>query len=257
MKYNGKNLKKVLDTHIRWLNGEKGWLEKYRADLSEADLRKADLRNVDLREANLRETHLGGAYLEGACLKGAHMRGADLAVANLKGADLSNVDLSNVNLRCADLREANLSYAYLRGADLIGADIEGACLLNADLRGAKHVPFIPMSCPDTGSFIGWKKCRDKKDNNVIVKLLIPEDAKRLSSTNMKCRCDRAVVLEIQNLDGSKADFNTAYSMLYSDQNFAYKVGKTVVPEEPFEEDRWEECASGIHFFINRQEAVDY
>ena len=67
----------------------------------------------------------------------------------------------------------------------------------------------------------------------------------------------AVVLEIQNIDGSKADFDTAYSTFHRSKNFAYTVGETVVPEKPFEKNRWEECASGIHFFINRQEAVDY
>jgi hypothetical protein len=27
--------------------------------------------------------------------------------------------------------------------------------------------------------------------------------------------------------------------------------------ENFNEDRWNECAAGIHFFITREEAIDY
>ena len=199
MKYNGENLKEVLEAHKRWRNETEGW--------SEDDM--ADLR---------------GAYLSGAYLSGA------------------------------DLRGAYLSGAYLRGAYLSGADLRGAYL-----SGARNVPYIPMACPDSGAFIGWKQCSTHGKNNdiVIVKLLIPEDAKRCSSTGRKCRCDKAIVLEIQNKDGTTADVDTAYSQWDNSQDFAYKVGETVVPEKPFEDDRWQECASGIHFFINRQEAVDY
>ena len=39
--------------------------------------------------------------------------------------------------------------------------------------------------------------------------------------------------------------------------FTYKIGATVHPREPFNEDRWNECAAGIHFFITKQEAEDY
>lgn len=35
------------------------------------------------------------------------------------------------------------------------------------------------------------------------------------------------------------------------------VGETVTPTEPFDDDRLKDCASGIHFFITRQEAVNY
>ena len=36
----------------------------------------------------------------------------------------------------------------------------------------------------------------------------------------------------------------------------YKVGEMVYPDS-FDEDRWNECSNGIHFFINKQEAIDY
>ena len=109
-----------------------------------------------------------------------------------------------------------------------------------------------MTCPDTGSFIGWKKDGTGK---LIIKLLIPEDAKRLSSTTRKCRCDKAEVLAIENLDGTPSEKTETYSS--NDSSFIYKVGKIVKPKKTFCEDRWQECSSGIHFFINRQEAVEY
>lgn len=148
--------------------------------------------------------------------------------------------------RGADLCGAYLCGANLRGAYLCDANLRGADLRDADLRDAKG---CYLSCPTEGSFIGWKKA-----SGHIVKLRIPEDARRSSATGHKCRCDRAYVMEIQNMDGTKATEDTVHSD--RDQNFVYTVGATVeVPD--FDDNRWSECAPGIHFFIDRREAVEY
>ena len=144
----------------------------------------------------------------------------------------------------ADLGGADLGGAYLRGADLGGADLRGAYL-----GGAKNIPYYPMACPSHGAFVGWKKV-----GKYIIKLQIPEDAKRCSSTGIKCRCDKAIVLEITHKDTGEniqEIENNAYSPAIS-----YKVGETVFPDS-FDENRWNECSHGIHFFINKQDAIDY
>ena len=152
--------------------------------------------------------------------------------ANLRGANLYEA-----NLRGADLREANLYEADLREADLRGADLRGADLL------------FPQACPSEGSFVAWKKCK----NEIIAKLLIPETAKRCSATGRKCRASEAIVLALYGIGGIEVEL--AYSVW--DHNFEYRPGITVKPEQPFDEDRWNECASGIHFFITREEAEQY
>ena len=182
-----------------------------------------------------------GANLRGADLCGADLRGSNLRCANLCDADLCDANLCGANLRDADLRGANLCDADLRGANLYGADLRGA-----NLRDAKG---CYLSCPTEGSFIGWKKA-----SGHIVKLRIPEDARRSSATGHKCRCDKAYVMEIQNMDGTKATEDTVRSD--HDKNFVYTVGATVeVPD--FDDNRWSECAPGIHFFIDRRAAVEY
>ena len=241
------------------------------ADLCGANLRGADLRDADLCDADLRDANLRDANLRGANLRGADLRGADLRGANLRGADLCDTDLRDADLRDADLCGAylcgadlcgaylcgaNLCDAYLCGADLCGADLRGADLRGADLRGAnlrdanlRDAKGCYLSCPTEGSFIGWKKA-----SGHIVKLRIPEDARRSSATGHKCRCDKAYVMEIQNMDGTKATEDTVRSD--HDQNFVYTVGATVeVPD--FDDNRWSECAPGIHFFIDRRAAVEY
>ena len=221
------------------------------ADLSGANLYGADLRGANLYGADLRGADLSGADLSGADLSGADLIGADLRGSDMSGADLSRADLRGANLygadlRGADLSEADLSGADLSGADLSGADLYGADLSDADLYGARG---IYMACPTDGSFIGWKKA-----SGYIVKLQIPEDARRSSAGGEKCRCDKAYVAEIQNVDGTKADIEAIHSN--HDNNFVYAVGATVeVPD--FDDDRWNECAPGIHFFIDRRAAVEY
>jgi len=139
--------------------------------------------------------------------------------------------------------------ADLRGADLYGADLYGANLRGDDLRDAKNIPYIPYACPDTSSFIGYKKAKDG-----IVELEILSDARRSSSTGRKCRCDKAKVLGIYNDNKNLLDIKETVSIY--DKKFIYTVGE-IVEEPNFCEDRWNECAEGIHFFINFQEAVNY
>ena len=216
------------------------------ADLRDANLRDANLRGANLRGADLRDADLRDANLRDANLRGANLRGADLRGANLCGADLCGADLCDANLCGADLCDANLYGADLRGADLYGADLRGADLRGANLCDARGVY---MACPTDGSFIGWKKA-----SGYVVKLQIPEDARRSSAGGEKCRCDKAYVVEIQNADGTKADIDTIHSN--HDANFVYTVGATVEVSD-FDDDRWNECAPGIHFFIDRRAAVEY
>ena len=168
---------------------------------------------------------------------------ADLSFADLRGADLSGADLSFANLR-----GANLSGADLRGANLRFADLSYADLSFADLSGAINIPFIALSCPSEGTFIGWKKVRD-----YLIKLEIPEDAKRSSATTNKCRCDKAKVLSITSIESGE-EIQELCNDKYSD--CVYKVGEMVYPDK-FDADRWNECSNGIHFFVNKQEAINY
>ena len=154
------------------------------------------------------------------------------------GADLYGADLYGADLRGADLRGADLY-----GADLYGADLYGANLRDADLYGAKNLNvliaaqlFVP---PQEGSFIAFKKL----SNGVVAKLQIPSDAKRSSATGRKCRASHALVLEGNGVS-------------QHDPNFVYRSGQMVFAHE-WCEDRWQECAGGIHFFMTREEAENY
>lgn len=204
------------------LRKHKLWLIDY-SDGQRADLRDADLLGADLRWADLRW---------------ADLQGADLRMANLWGADL----------RMADLRMANLLGAKLHETDFFGVNLQRADLRGIDLREAKNVNY-PIACPEKGSFTGFKKA-----NGHIVELIIPDDALRSSATSRMCRCSKAKVISITKLDGSSCDVTSIPSDW--DGDFIYTIGQTVEVKD-FDTDRWREYTPGIHFFITRQEAVDY
>ena len=163
-----------------------------------------------------------------------------LVNANLSRANLSDADLSGANLSRADLSVADLSGAKLSRADISGANLSGTNLSRA--KNAEYAISITRICPE-GDIIGWKKCID----NVIVKLLIPADAKRNNAFGRKCRAEYAKVLEV---------IGAEVGISQHDNSVVYKVGEIVRPDS-FDEDFTNECSSGIHFFITRHEAENY
>ena len=248
-------LNKILSNHKLWLMDESNGI---RADLSGVDLEYADLDGADLRDANLSGADLRGADLRSANLWYADLRGADLrdaslgcadlGYADLGGANLSGADLEYADLRDADLRGASLGHANLYDADFSGADLGGANLWSTDLSCVKNI-FFPMACPEKGSFIAFKKA-----GCYIIELFIPSNAKRCSATSRKCRCSKAKVISITTPSGDKTNITEVHSNY--DPNFIYKLGEYVEVKN-FDDNRWNECSTGIHFFITRQEAVNY
>ena len=141
---------------------------------------------------------------------------------------------------------ADLSGADLRGADLSGADLRGADLSWADLSGAKgiddYIDAVTTIIPK-GTLTVYKKCQD----GVIVTLQIGKNVKRSCATGRKCRSESAKVIAV---DGAEYGVST-----WNDE-FVYRVGETVKVDN-FDNDRWNECSSGVHWFITRYEAENY
>ena len=152
---------------------------------------------------------------------------------------------------CCKFKGAQLDYATFHESRI---DIE-------DLDKVK-IPYttvgLNMACPEDGAFVGWKYVRNNRDY-YLVKLLIPEDAKRSSATTRKCRCDKAMVLDIIDLFNEDKHFEKCEnpnSITYTSRKTIYKVGEMVYPDS-WDEDRWEECSHGIHFFLSKHEARNY
>lgn len=251
-------LQDIIESHKKWLNGYGG----ERANLCGADLRDTDLRNVNLHHArlihaDLRNANLSGIDLCGADLSDVRLCNADLSCAIINAANLSYADMSGANLCYTNLCNTDLHNANISDANLCGANLSGANLSRANLRGTdlskliydEDTAFYALQCPETGSFIGYKKA-----HGYIVELEILADAKRSSATSRKCRCSAAKVLSITTISGKSTKVKEIASN--RDFNFVYRVGE-IVRVDCFDENRWDECSTGIHFFITRSEAERY
>ena len=221
-----EELKKVLILHRTWLVS--GGIEGKRAVIENKDMRHTDLSCINLSHAIL--------------------TGNDMKMIDMRDADLTHAILTGNDMRYTDMRHANLSHAVLRGNDMTGTNMGFTYMRDTCIEDC----IIPMACPSDGAFVGWKKARHCGEA-VLVKLLIPEDAKRSSATGRKCRCDKAKVIEILSMKDNK---ELEYAVSDYNWDFIYKKGK-VVCEPNFCEDRFKECAEGIHFFIDRTEAENY
>ena len=204
-----EELNKIIKLHKKWLNNEPGGI-------------RANLSNQDLS-------------------------GLDMYCAIMIYADMRCADMTGANMISAIMTGANISGANMSGADMSGANMTGAIMSGADMTGAKNIPqhVIDMTrvVPDSGDVIGWKKCKD----DVIVKLLIPSDAKRSNATSKKCRASFVKVMKVFGAEKgiSKHDGKTTY------------IKDEIVRCDKWNEDRFNECSGGIHFFMSRKEAEDY
>ena len=257
-------IKKIMELHEKWLNNEIGG--------EKAVFSNKNLQGIDFSGANLQKAVFSGANLQGAIFCDANLQEAEFIGANLQEAVFCDANIHDSYFYDAELHEAIFSGANLQKANFIGANLSGVSFYNAnlqevnicnanlcgaDLRRARlnnikyniYTSFFALQCPEKGSFIAYKKI-----GNYIVELLIPEDAKRSSATTRKCRASKAKILFIEDIDSGKE-----IKKIYSNYNetIAYKVGKTIEVKD-FDEDRWNECLTGIHFFMTKQEAFcDY
>ena len=181
-------------------------------------------------------------------------REVQLEKGDLSGTDLSNTDFTlcsfdgvMLNMRTASFRFCDMSDCNIKGANLYGAVLENADLTN--IRSDEATQWFRLHCPETGAFLGYKKCV----NDRMVQLLIPADALRTSATLPSCRCNKAKVLTIKSFDFKK-NYDEAWSLV--DENFEYKRGEWVEVKD-FNEDRWMDSTTGIHFWMTREEAEAY
>ena len=233
-------------------------------DLTDAVLDDVNLQGGTLSHSNLTRVHAVRANFNDCCLwdncwKEAvlaqsqmvhaqlcdgHFEGANLCSCNMLVADIDYAHFENADLSYANMRwTANSYWAYFQGADMNHVIFDGSPINDDAVEGAKNL-HIPMLCPDEGSFIGWKKCRD----NRIMKIQITEGASRTGGYANDIRASEILVLEIY--DGDKT---CSEAVCLSDEKMIYHKGDVVRDTEEFDPSLLHD-GEGIHLFLSRAEA---
>jgi hypothetical protein len=256
---NREKFEKIMRKHSLWLKGDP---DGVKACFTGADFRGADFSRVDFREVDFR----------GAGFTGVDFSEVDFRGANFRGTDFSRVDFREVDFRWADFIRVDFSEAGFTGADFRWADFRWADFSRVDFRWAdfggvdfRWVDFgeanfreadfgeanfgeaqwdyttVGIHPAAEGSLVGWGK-----KQGVIVKMIIPENAKRSCATTRKHRAEYAYVLGVYN-DERQVTVDNRWGRT------TYTPGQIVYCHK-WEEDRWIECAGGIHFFLSRKEA---
>lgn len=216
--------------------------------------------------ASLYNRNFSGINLSRARFHCAAFRRVNFSHANLAGANFERAAFDDVNFSDADLTGANFDgayfiYANLENADMRGVSLEGTRFEHVLINENTKI-FIPLRCPSSGSFIGWKKAHYETPESTeyyphcIVKILVPEDARRSSAFGEKCRCDKAVILGAYDCaTGCPLEQSIVIRSVHS-FDFAYHIGDTItIPD--FDDHRWVECSYGFHFFIDEESAKNY
>ena len=220
--------------------------------------RRAVKELVDRKDwEGLREYNLRGADLSYLSFAHADLKGMDFSGAYFMSTFFGNVNLKDVRFNYAHLYTSSFHYSNLTDVDFRGADITDVSFNNTRMDGIimdETTSHYHMHCPEEGGFTGYKMAFNDKYHPYIVELKIPACALRSSATSNKCRCSEAKVMSITCLEGT--DDGTDIVRSGRNPYFLYKAGETVKVDD-FDENRWHECAPGIHFFMTRKEAVDY
>lgn len=206
-------------------------------EIWDMDLTGMDLSNIDFTLSSFQNTVLDRVNFENSNVENTLFDGCPM-----KSAVFKNAWMRTASFRYCDMRSCNIEGANLFGAVLEHANLEGI-ISNEDTQ------WFRLHCPEKGAFLAYKKCV----NDRMVQLLVPADAKRTSATMPSCRCSKAKVLTIKSFDYNQ-NFEEAWSLV--DENFVYRKGQWVEVKD-FNENRWQDSTTGIHFWLTRAEAQAY
>ena len=217
-------------------------------------------RLLDMRHTVFRGLDLAGRDMTGLDLARSTFEGCDLRKTDFSGDMMDHVAFYNNDLRGMKLCGCKARGCSFRFQDMTGIDLRGANIYASVLEDALNqdkviinddTKWYRMRCPEEGeAFIAWKCCTDLR----VVMMLVPRDAKRCMATMETGRISKAKVLKITSIDETE---NYTWAQSTVDPDFYYEVGKWVEPANGFQEDRWKDSSPGIHFFLDRQQCVDY
>lgn len=228
----------------------------YMSILKGVNLQGTVFKNLDLRNANFIQCDMRNASFTRCRMDQADFRNLDAEYANFDSCRLVGARFKSVILRQASFYRADLRDSTFATCDVEFASFGSAVLTNANFsltnieKARKDYLTIGLHPAPEGDLIGYGKKSD-----FIVTLLIPKEARRSCATSRKYRAEYAKVLSIESLFGAPGP-STVTNQYYVEgclKSTRYTVGEYVYPDA-WDEDRWNECSNGIHFWLTKEEA---
>lgn len=231
-------------------------------------IEKAYFKDIILKNACLKHIMFRDCKFENCMMSDSNLTGTEFVNVNFEHVVFADNNMKLSGYFVSRLKSVKINKCVMFESEFWKTSFEDVTIYKSNLDDSNlkesnfdNVRLIGNSgtllkCPEEGSFTGFKKIF-LGNNPLLCKLEIPADAKRSSAFGRKCRCSKAKVLKIWGKDCDD-DYLVPISRGYSyhDHTFEYKVGETIYPDS-FDDNRWDECSNGIHFFITKQEAIDY
>ena len=223
------------------------------ADCTHSFFENATLTSVEADNAAFR-----GSLFDNITINSSNFTLSDFAETNFKNAKvfdsvLSACYFSNIFTENTSFIDCSLYGSYIRrrndegSLDIDGSEFDLATIFDlSDVRGS-YIEYRAGKILKE-SIIGYKKCLTRiGDSYVIVTLEIPKGSLVFSINGHKFRTNKAKVLDI---DGTA---DRAYSRY---NHMSYYVGDEITIND-FNCRHNVECGAGIHFFMTKEEAINY
>ena len=218
--------------------------------ISNVEFNGVNFCNVNISEFSncvFRSCRFDGCAFSSMCgFRDCVIKYTPFELCRLYGVVFDKCTMSDVYFWCSDLHEAHFKNTNGDNVTFQSCEMDRCKSFNSNLVFPQHVP-------SEGSFIAWKKARTGVATDVIVKLRITEDADRCSA-NHKCRASKVEVIQFETLDGKKLPNDTDVRSFWNSM-FKYHIG--IVESHGYNSNPQDECSNGIHFFLNRDDAVNY
>lgn len=235
-------------------------LQLFDTDFRGMDLRGYEFTPFDISSGGRRYVYNFRDMSEAVCLSTGDFGGCDLRGATFR------IPLKSDALKNADIRGTFFDVSK-NGVNLINITEAGYRAVPADGWRYGHIVYADPPITDMeGAFTAYKICTpcapkdvqtlDDLDERVLVTLTIPADARRMCYAHGKSRAEKAVVKRIESLTDPEKTYKKAYSIIYQREGFCYKLGR-VAKALRYDPDTRRECGGGIHFFMHREDAINY
>ena len=194
--------------------------------------------------------------------------GANLRETRFIGIDISWVGFSLANLSTSVFDRCYFNEVSFRGANLVDAVFINCKFKDCDFTAANlyNTRFTACNLPLkeymkgkvlTEDIIGYKGIRQRQPSHIgmaIATLKIPKGAMVFSINGDKCRTNKAIVLDISSVyNPEKKKYDRGRSI---HNGMSYYVGDEFTIHN-FDCQYNKECSTGIHFFMSREEAINY